>query len=424
MTQPFESTKRSLEGILLSRNIEEIVQRLTPRVPGEKEPLESIPGKNDYSKEAFRQRVDFLRSKGLSVEHITYGTDSLDPENLRGNIENFIGFAKLPLGLIGPLRVNGANTQGDFFVPLATNEGALVASYNRGSIAISRSGGAAAICLNQSVSRAPSFSFPSVREAGQFLAWMTTQYDRFHELVARRSSRAKLLDVKSNLTGKDLYLIFEYSTGDASGQNMVTLATEEICNHLVAEAPVKPDVWYIEGNLSGDKKATMLSFLHTRGKKVIAEVELPPHVLEKTLQTSAKAMHHYWEVSFLGGSQSGSIGSQGHFANALAALFIACGQDAACVSEAAVGITRMQVIGSSLYVSVTLPNLIVGTVGGGTALPTAQECLALLNCVGSGKAAGFSEICASTVLAGEISIIAALSAGHFAKAHAALGRKK
>jgi hydroxymethylglutaryl-CoA reductase (NADPH) len=233
-----------------------------------------------------------------------------------------------------------------------------------------------------------------------------------------------MIDVRPSVTGKDVYLNFEYFTGDAAGQNMVTLATQAVCERIVAESPVKPVRWYVEGNLSGDKKATMLSFMYARGKKVVAECTIPAKILRRLLHVSAEEVMDYWHISFLGGAQSGSIGVQGHFANALAALFIATGQDAACVSEASVGLTRLDAMpGGALYASVSLPNVIVGTVGGGTRLPTAEECLRMIGCDGEGKARKLAEICAATALAGEISIIAALTAGHFAQAHAKFGRR-
>jgi hydroxymethylglutaryl-CoA reductase (NADPH) len=227
------------------------------------------------------------------------------------------------------------------------------------------------------------------------------------------------------MLGKELYLILDFTTGDASGQNMVTLAADALARHLVAEAPVKPQHWYVEGNLSGDKKATMLSFLFARGKKVVAEAVIRRDLLKKVIHITVEEMLAGWQVSVLGGIQSGAIGAQGHFANALAALFIACGQDAACVAEASVGLTRMDATPEGdLYVSISLPNLIVGTVGGGTSLPGAQECLAMLGCTGEGSARKFAEICAVTALAGEISLTGAIIAGEFTQAHARYGRKR
>jgi hydroxymethylglutaryl-CoA reductase (NADPH) len=197
------------------------------------------------------------------------------------------------------------------------------------------------------------------------------------------------------------------------------VATEAICEYLVANAPVKPVGWLLEGNLSGDKKATMLAFSATRGKMVVAEVVVPRRLVKRILHTDPENISHAAAVSLRGGVQSGSIGAQGHYANALASIFIACGQDAACVSEASVGLTTMDVTSEGdLYVSVSLPSLIVGTVGGGTHLPSARECLRMLDCEGVDKARKFAEICAVTAMAGEISIMGAMSAGDFGQAHA------
>ena len=331
--------------------------------------------------------------------------------------------ARIPVGVIGPLRIRGTAANGDFYIPLATTEGALVASCQRGSQAISRAGGASACCLTESVSRAPCFAFDRMVDAGQFLAWVIPQHDRLQEVVTSTSRHCRLLDLRTTVIGKEVYLGFEFTTGDAAGQNMVTIATEALCKAILAGAPVKPRRWYLDGNLSGDKKATMLGFTYARGKKVVADVTIDQRTVRRFLRTDPQEMFRYWQISVLGGVQSGSIGVQGHFANSLAALFIACGQDAACVSEAAVGITRMDVTPQGdLYVAVSLPNLIVGTVGGGTRLPTQRECLAMMDCHGSGKARKLAEICAVTALAGEISIIAAMAAGQFGHAHATWGR--
>jgi hydroxymethylglutaryl-CoA reductase (NADPH) len=243
-------------------------------------------------------------------------------------------------------------------------------------------------------------------------------------IIAQHSRHAKLQDVKINMEGNQVLLIFEYHTGDAAGQNMVTICTDAVCQYIVANMPVKPKHWFIESNYSGDKKATSVSFTTVRGKKVTAEVRIKEQIVKEVLRSTPYLMAQYWQSSSIAAVQSGSIGIQGHFANGLAAIFIATGQDAACVSEAAVGITRMEVTEQGdLYAAVTLPNLIVGTVGGGTRLPTQRECLELMNCYGDGKARKFAEIIGATALAGELSIAAALSAGHFAKAHKLFGRK-
>lgn len=360
---------------------------------------------------------DFLFLSGVSTfRHFN---------QLEGNIENFIGMTMIPTGIIGPLKVHGTSADGDFFVPLSTTEGALVASFHRGAKACYEAGGATSFCIEEGVCRSPLFKFNDLVEVALFLSWVMQQKEVFKKITSEHSRFAELKDVKANIEGNQLILSFEYFTGDAAGQNMSTLCTTEICEYIIGQAPIKPLHWYIESNYSGDKKATALSFTQVRGKKVSAEISLPEQVVREVLKTSPEAMENYWRSSTIGVIQSGSIGAQGHYANGLAALFIATGQDVACVAEASVGITRMESQqDGSLYASVTLPNLVVGTVGGGTSLPTQKECLELMDCYGEGKAIKFAEICGAVVLAGELSIAAALAAGHFSAAHKKFGRKK
>jgi hydroxymethylglutaryl-CoA reductase (NADPH) len=345
-------------------------------------------------------------------------------EVLKGNIENFIGMTMVPTGLIGPVKVNGNAANGAFFVPLATSEGALVASYHRGAKACYEAGGATSICLTEGVQRSPVFKFNNLGELGSFLIWVSEKITTFKEITTKSSRFAQLKEMTTNIEGNHLILTFDYHTGDASGQNMVTFCTENICQYIIKFCPTKPILWFIEGNYSGDKKATTRSFSQVRGKRITTEIVLPKDVIEKTLKTTPKAMFDYWLTSTMGVIQSGAIGAQGHYANGLAAIFLATGQDVACVSESSVGLTRMEVLADgSLYVSVTLPNLMVGTIGGGTSLPTQKECLQMMDCYGVGKARKFAEIIGAVLLAGELSIAAALSAGHFSNAHKQLGRK-
>jgi len=281
------------------------------------------------------------------------------------------------------------------------------------------------VCLTEGVQRSPLFRFTDLSDLGSFIIWTLQQEAKIREIVGTVSRHAQLDDMATNIEGNQLIITFTYYTGDASGQNMVTICTDAICKWLVENAPVKPISWFIEGNFSGDKKATAMSFMNVRGKKVTAEIEIPKEIVAGVLKTTPEKMAEYWQASTVGSIQTGSIGAQGHYANGLAALFIATGQDAACVSEAAVGITRMETnAAGNLYAAVTLPNLIVGTVGGGTGLPTQRECLEIMGCYGAGNARKFAEVCAALVLAGELSIAAALSIGHFTSAHANLGRKK
>ena len=341
----------------------------------------------------------------------------------RHNIENYIGTVRVPVGIAGPLRVNGGFAQGDYYVPLATTEAALVASYNRGTQVISKAGGCTSILLDEGVSRAPGFVFKSLSQAALFVAWALSRVDEFKSVVETTSRFCKLIEMKHSIEGNHVYLKFEFFTEDASGQNMVTIATETICNYISRHSPVRPDRWYIEANFSGDKKASHQSFQTVRGKKVAAEAVIPKELVEKDLHATSDQMARYYQISTIGAVLSGTIGMQGHYGNSLAALYLACGQDVACVAESAVGVTRIESLkGGDLYASVTLPNLLVATVGGGTGLPSQKACLDIMGLSGPGKARAFAEIAAGLCLAGEISIAAAICAQEFAQAHRRLAR--
>ena len=423
MPVPREISKKIIDAVLSGKNMEEIANRLRSR------PIEEVPLPADLPREALwtweeqQARLAILQQQGIALDCVS-GKKRIDDAGIfRGNIENFIGMAQMPLGVIGPLRINGAYALGDFYVPMATTEGALVASYNRGAKVLSLSGGARVLCLTERVCRAPGFTFNNLLEAGQFINWVVQHYEDLKARVKGTTSHGQLEDIRITLEGNQAYLNFEYTTGDAAGQNMVTIATDALCQAIVTDCPVKPKHWFIESNMAGDKKATALSYLFVRGKKVTAEVAIPRTLVRERLHTTPEMIMECWKMSIVGGVQSGSIGVQGHYANGLAALFIACGQDVACVSEASVGITRVDVTErGDLYVAVTMPNLIVGTVGGGTGLPTQRECLEMLGCKGEGTARKFAEICAATVLAGEVSIMGAIAAGQFTQAHIRYGR--
>ena len=353
-----------------------------------------------------------------------YGEDAqADLERYAHNIENYIGTVKVPVGVIGPLRVNGLFAHDDFYVPLATTEAALVASYGRGARLISAAGGCAAGVLAEGVHRAPGFAFRNVTEGGLFTQWVLEEKAALKAAADATSRYGRLVDVSPHIEGDHVYLVCTFVTGDAAGQNMVTIATDALCRDIEARCPIKPLYWFVETNLSGDKKASALSFLSVRGRKVVAEVTVPGELVQSHLHTTAERMQDYWRMSALGGVMSGSIGVQGHYANGLAALYLATGQDVACVAESAVGVTRFELReNGALYASVTLPNIIVGTVGGGTGLPSQSAALSVLGLKGPGKARALAEVCAAVCLAGELSIIGALAAGHFVRAHASLAR--
>jgi hydroxymethylglutaryl-CoA reductase (NADPH) len=339
------------------------------------------------------------------------------------HIENFIGTVKMPVGIAGPLRVRGAHANGEYFVPLATTEAALVASYSRGARLISGAGGCRTAVLKEAIGRAPGFAFRTLDEACAFVAWLLSKPDDLAEVAAATSRYCRLLDTRASIEGNHVYVNFEFLTADAAGQNMVTFATEALMHYIQERAPVKPRNAFIEVNHCGDKKASARALQGVRGRRVVAEVEISAEAIRNTLHTEPACMAQYWRMGAIGCVLSGTTGIQGHYANALAAIYLACGQDVACVAESAIGITRMELSqDNGLYAAVTLPNVLVGTVGGGTSLPSQRACLALMGLEGPGKAGALAEICAAVCLAGEISLVGALCAGEFSRAHRNLAR--
>lgn len=370
-----------------------------------------------------------VQKRWEQLEKVTTKEELLDAhtqaqaEQYAKNIEHFIGTVKVPVGVAGPLRVNGLFANDDYLIPLATTEAALVASYHRGSKLLTAAGGVSAMLLNEGVTRTPGFAFYDLAQAGQFVAWAMTQYDHFKQLAEATTSHGKLTDISMNIEANHVYITFEFSTGDASGQNMVTIATNAVFDYIMANTPVEPEYAFLDGNLSGDKKANSQTLRSVRGKKVTAEVHIPAELIEKYLHTSVEKMAQFGQMTSVGGALSGTIGINAHYANALAAFYIACGQDAACVAESAVGMTRMEINrDGGLYASVTLPNLMVGTVGGGTGLPSQKACLDIMGLHDTGHSRALAEVCASLCLAGELSIVGAFCAGHFSRAHHKLAR--
>lgn len=409
-----------LRSAFAGRSLSGEISRLSPR---HDPPRPRVPGGSVVSEAAIAERWALPDLPPGARDVLADPRTLAERDAYAKNIENFIGTVKLPVGLAGPLRVNGAHALGDYYVPLATTEAALVASYSRGAQLITDAGGCTAVVLNEGVARAPGFAFETLADSALFVAWATASFEALKDVARQTTRYGELVDMQLTVEGNHVHAQLEFTTGDASGQNMVTIASDAICRYIVAHSPIRPRYWFVEANMSGDKKATTHSFMTVRGKKVSAEITLPGALVEKCLHTTSRRMSDYARMSALGGVMSGSIGVQGHYANGLAALFIACGQDAACVAEAAVGVTRFEVQDDGgLYAAVTLPNLIVGSIGGGTGLPSQKTCLDILGLAGTGHARAFAEVAAALALAGELSIIGALTAGHFTRAHQKLAR--
>lgn len=403
-----------------TRSESELRERLRPRpdaLPAR------LPGGTALTAERVEARWKALRQRDSVRGQIADGPALAHLDGFARNIENFIGTVKVPVGIVGPLRVNGAFARGDFHIPLATTEAALVASYDRGARIITEVGGCSAALLNEGVIRAPGYAFASLADAGEFVLWVTQETEALRAAAEATTRHGRLSDVRVTVEGNHVFLQLEYFTNAAAGQNMATIATDAICAYIRDHTPVQPEYSFVEANFSGDKKACALSFATVRGKKVAAEVRLPAALVERRLHSTPKRMEQFLRMATTGAMISGAFGVQGHYANGLAALYLATGQDVACVSESAVGITRLEVTGDgSLYASVTLPNIVVGTVGGGTGLPSQRACLELLGLHRPEDAPALGEVCAALALAGELSIIGALSAQEFTRAHARLAR--
>ncbi len=414
-------TQRHAANMWRGEDPEVVAKRLRPDLAG----LPKVPaGSAKFS----RERAEALWQEiggDPALRKILLDDATDDISAYQGNIENGLGLIRMPVGVAGPLRVNGLSAKGDFPIPLVTTEAALVASYHRGCRLLTAAGGCSAMVLYESLSRAPGFVFETGADACRFVIWATSCFEDFQKTAAKTTSHGELVDMGCTVEGNHVYINLEFTTGDASGQNMVTLATQAICDEIMERTPLKPVRHYIESNMSGDKKASAKSFVSARGKKVTAEAKLSAELIQKHLHTTPEAMAEYWRMSAIGGVLSGTLGIHGHFANGLAALYLATGQDVACVAESATGVTRFEVTSDGgLYASVTLPGIMVGTVGGGTGLPTQRACLELMGLAGTGKARALAEVCAGLLLAGELSIIAALSAGHFSRAHRKLARTR
>lgn len=405
-------------------NLDEVVKRLEK---GELSfsKLEKELGNANLA--ALARRLFLEKKLGISLSSIA--STILDFEELYGrNIENAIGAVQIPVGVAGPLRVNGDYAKGEFYIPLATTEGALVASVNRGCKAITLSGGARVKIIRDGMTRAPLLWTPSVDEAGRLVEWVKENFQSLKEAAESTTRHGKLLEIQPFQVGNLVWLRFVYHTGDAMGMNMATIASEAVCNYILDNYPGEARCVALSGNMCVDKKPSCMNKLLGRGKYVIAEALIKRDVAEKVLKARPEDIHYVNTAkNLMGSAAAGSLSFNAHYANIIAAIFLATGQDAAQVVESSMGYTWTEVRDGHLYISITLPSLEVGTVGGGTRLPTQREALALMGVAGGGDPPGsnarkFAEIVAAAVLAGELNLLAALAAGHLARAHKALGR--
>jgi hydroxymethylglutaryl-CoA reductase (NADPH) len=378
---------------------------------------------NNCSPEIIRARQEFVRTMtGATLEHVA--RYSFDPERTQGNIENFTGVAQIPIGFAGPIRIHGEHAQGDFLIPLATTEGTLVASYNRGMKVLNLSGGVTCTVSDDRMQRAPVFVFDSAREARAFRDWVAVNMDSIREAAEATSSVAKLLDIDIILSNKFAYLRFNYRTGDAAGQNMVGRATFAACSWMLDRLDTVRS-FFLESNLATDKKHSQINMMRTRGKRVTAEAVVQRDVLVQQMRVEPEKLNYHMQIANVGAFLSGANNNGAHSPNGITAMFIATGQDVANVAESSSGILYTELTPEgNIYISLTIPSLIVATHGGGTGLATQRECLEVLGCLGRNKVRKLAEIVAGVALAGEVSLGAAISSLDWVSSHERYGRNR
>jgi hydroxymethylglutaryl-CoA reductase (NADPH) len=384
---------------------------------------------NDYSRDIVKERQDFIEANTpAKLEHSKQF--SFDPEEMSGNIENLFGVTQVPIGLAGPLLVNGEHAQGEFYVPMATVEGTMLASYNRGMRVIRESGGVTTTVSGEAMQRAPVFVFPSAREARDFGLWLDLNFERIKAVAESTTSVGKLNEIEHYHAHNMIFSRFDYSTGDAAGQNMTSKATFVACEWIHKQYDAMSH-YLLSGNFDTEKKTSSVNMLKGRGRRVTAEITIPRDVMIKNLRISPQQMHYGQGISYLSAFLSNSSNNAAHPANGLAALYLATGQDIANIGESNQCTTYNKVTRSGdYYFSLTLPALIAATYGGGTALPTQRECLQIMDCYGPGKALKLAEIAAALALAGELSLGAAAKidketrSNEWVDAHERLGRNR
>jgi hydroxymethylglutaryl-CoA reductase (NADPH) len=378
---------------------------------------------DDFDDVIIKQRQAFVEEfSGAKLDHVT--RYSFDPHLAKGNCEHFTGVAQVPMGFAGPIRINGEDAQGDFVIPLATAEGTLVASYNRGMKVLNLCGGVKCTVVDDAMQRAPVFVFDDARGARDFVKWICDNIDKIREEAEATSQVARLNYIDPFLANKFAYLRFNFWTGDAAGQNMVGRATFAACSWILDHyAGIRR--FYLESNFATDKKASHINIMRTRGKRVTAEAVIKRDVLIQQLRVEPEQLAYHHGVANVGAFLSGANNNGLHAANAITAMFIATGQDVANVAESSAGIIYAELTPDrDLYMSLTLPSLIVATYGGGTKLATQRECLEVLGCYGKGKVRKFAEIVAGVALAGELSLASAISSLDWVSSHETYGRNR
>lgn len=384
-----------------------------------------VPGKGLNSSQAKQNRIEFLKQEGIEIPTIS---DARVDDQIRYNIESYIGSVEIPVGLVGPLLMKKNGASEFVYAPAGTLEGALVASMNRGAKVVSRSGGFNAILVHQRMVRSPMFVFKNLEECVIFKNWVTQRFHEIKAIAERYSNHANLQEINPIIAHRSVHLKMIYQTGDAAGQNMTTTCTAHairwIFENFARECKIEPEQMVIEGNAASDKKVSHFSIQQGRGIHVVAECELKDREIERILRVKSEDMLSALQQSQTMSRMDGMVGYNINITNALAAIFVATGQDLASIHESGVGILNMEKTVDGIYCTLHLPALTIGTVGGGTQLLRQKEALQIMECAGKGKVERFAKIIAGMALALEVSTFAAIVGGQFAKAHESMGRNK
>ena len=360
-----------------------------------------------------KERREYIeKSRKIKLDN-TAKTQIEDEKDIK--CENLIGATAFPLGVAGPLLINNK----DHFIPLATTEGALVASVSRGCKAINLSGGAKTFIENVGVTRGPVFETSGLEESMKLKKWLKDNFNLLKTEAEKTSSHLKLKKLGARIAGTYVYVRFYFDTQEAMGMNMVTIATEKISQFIQKNTSIR--CLAVSGNFCIDKKPAWLNFISGRGKRAWAEVVLKREVVKDVLKTTPEEFFEVWiSKCMIGSAMSGSLGFNAHFANVVAAFFAATGQDMAHTVEGSMGVTTSKVLkNGNLYISIYMPSVMIGTVGGGTKLKIKQESLSI---IGAENSIELAKVLSGAVLAGEISLLASLAQGSLAKTHEKLGR--
>jgi hydroxymethylglutaryl-CoA reductase (NADPH) len=386
-------------------------------------PSDLLPRLKDqgYDAERIARRRAWVEQRSRATLHHA-GAYSFDPELMRGNIENPIGVSQVPLGIAGPVLIHGQHARGIFYVPMATTEGALVRSYERGMVALTHSGGVQTAVLSDENHAAPTFLFADVASASRFCDWVPLQILEMRAQAATTTRHGRLNNAVCYQAGRQVIVNLGFSTGDAQGMNMIVKATDAICRWVERNYAGAASLLF--SGMCSEKRASGFLMTRGKGKRVTAGCLLTHQILRLYLHVTADQLFRVWQSTVMGHLQAGAIGYNAHVANGLAAMFIATGQDVANIVNGACALTCFEPHADGLFVSTTVPALPVATVGGGTGLPSQQEALQILGCRGAGQAKKLAEIVAATLLGGEVSMGAAIGSGEFVSAHELYGRNR